>query len=68
MVERSRDWMDQALRDLRLAEKCILDDFYKWACFLSQQASEKAVKAVFQALGGEAWGAFRFRPAFRSTG
>lgn len=48
--------MDQAERDLELAEKCVLDGFYEWACFLSQQASEKAVKAVFQALGGEAWG------------
>ena len=56
MVDRSSDWMSQALRDLELAEKCVTDGFYEWACFLSQQSSEKAVKAVFQALGGEAWG------------
>jgi len=30
--------------------------FYEWACFSSQQAAEKAVKAVFQKMGAEAWG------------
>ena len=30
--------------------------FYDWACFSSQQAAEKAVKAVFQKMGAEAWG------------
>jgi Uncharacterized conserved protein related to C-terminal domain of eukaryotic chaperone, SACSIN len=27
-----------------------------WSCFLAQQAAEKAVKAVFQKLGAEAFG------------
>lgn len=31
-------------------------DFYEWAYLLSQQAAEKALKAVFQKLGGEAFG------------
>ncbi len=30
--------------------------FCEWACFISQQASEKALKAVLQKHGGEAWG------------
>ncbi|MEM2673791.1 MAG: HEPN domain-containing protein, partial [Candidatus Bathyarchaeia archaeon] len=30
--------------------------FYDWACFSAQQSAEKAVKAVFQKLGAEAWG------------
>lgn len=40
MVERSKDWLEQAER----------------ACFAAQQAAEKAVKALIQSLGGEAWG------------
>ena len=31
-------------------------NFLEWACFLSQQAAEKAIKAVYQKIGGEAWG------------
>jgi len=30
--------------------------FYEWACFSAQQGADKAVKAVFQKLGAEAWG------------
>ena len=30
--------------------------FYNWACFSAQQAAEKAIKAVFQRIGAEAWG------------
>src|SRR5438270_10714183 len=30
--------------------------FHEWACFASQQAAEKALKAVFQRHGGDAWG------------
>jgi len=56
MVERSRDWLNQAERDLRQAEASMRDGFYEWACFASQQAAEKAVKALIQSLGGEAWG------------
>lgn len=29
---------------------------YEWACFLSQQAAEKAVKALHESEGAEAWG------------
>jgi len=56
MVERSRDWMDQAEGDLEHAKSDLKLGFYDWACFSSQQSAEKAVKAVFQKLGAEAWG------------
>ena len=56
MAERSRDWMAQAERDLQAARWQMEGGFYEWACFLCQQAAEKAVKAVFQRLGGEAMG------------
>jgi len=56
MVERSRDWIDQAEGDLDHAKSDLKLGFYDWACFSSQQSAEKAVKAVFQKLGAEAWG------------
>jgi len=55
-MERSADWMDQAEGDLDHARNDLEGAFYEWACFSAQQAAEKAVKAVFQALGQEAWG------------
>lgn len=55
-MERSRDWMDQAGGDLAHAKSDMERGFYDWSCFSSQQASEKAVKAVFQKMGAEAWG------------
>ena len=56
MVERSRDWMDQAEGDLEHAKNDLRCGFYDWACFSAQQSAEKALKAVFPTLGGEAWG------------
>lgn len=55
-MERSADWMAQARSDLRHARQAVQGGFYDWACFSAQQAAEKAVKAVFQRLGAEAWG------------
>ncbi len=55
-MERSRDWLDQAEGDLKHAQSDMNGSFYDWACFSSQQAAEKAVKAVFQRIGAEAWG------------
>ncbi len=55
-MERSADWMDQAEGDLEHARSDLRSGFYDWACFSSQQAAEKALKAVFQKLGVEAWG------------
>lgn len=55
-MERSADWLRQAKRDLESAEYQLRGGFYEWACFLSQQAAEKALKAVFQKLRAEAFG------------
>jgi HEPN domain-containing protein len=55
-MERSADWMDQAQGDLEHAKSDLERGFYDWACFSAQQAAEKAVKAVFQKRGAEAWG------------
>ena len=56
MVLRPRDWLAQALRDLRHAESSVALGDYEWACFAAHQAAEKALKAAYQALGREAWG------------
>lgn len=55
-MERSRDWMNQAEGDLLHARSDMQGGYYDWACFSAQQAADKAVKAVFQRLGAEAWG------------
>lgn len=55
-MERSRDWVYQAEGDLEHAESDLERGFYEWASFSAQQAAEKAVKAVFQKMGAEAWG------------
>jgi HEPN domain-containing protein len=48
--------MDEAVGDLEHARSDRERGFYNWACFSAQQAAEKAVKAVFQKMGAEAWG------------
>lgn len=53
---RHRDWLRQAERDLEHARHALRDGEYEWACFASQQAAEKAVKALFMKLGADAWG------------
>lgn len=48
MVVRSQNWFRQAERDLEVARRLLDSGDYEWACFVSQQAAEKAVKAVYQ--------------------
>lgn len=55
-MERSKDWINQAKWDLQHANNDLDHGFYDWACFSAQQSAEKAVKAVFQKMGAEAWG------------
>ena len=55
-MDRSRDWLNQAESDLRHAKSDVKQGFNDWACFSAQQAAEKALKAVFQKMGAEAWG------------
>ena len=56
MAERSGDRLAQARRDLESAKSQRKEKFYEWACFISQQSAEKAIKAVMQKLGAETWG------------
>jgi len=49
-------WMAQAKRDLESAEWAIRGGYYEWACFMCQQAAEKALKAVYAERGAETWG------------
>jgi HEPN domain-containing protein len=56
MPERSKDWMKQAKRDLESAAKMMENEVFEWACFVCQQAAEKAVKAVLQKMNAVAWG------------
>lgn len=56
MANRARDWFDQAKRDLVHARHALADGDFEWSCFAAQQAAEKAVKAVYQQSGHEAWG------------
>lgn len=56
MAERSRDWLNQALRDFEVATAAFKSGYYEWACFIYQQSAEKALKAVFQKRNAEARG------------
>jgi HEPN domain-containing protein len=55
-MERSKDRIDEAEGDLEHAKSDTERSYYNWACFSAQQAAEKAIKAVFQKMGAEAWG------------
>jgi HEPN domain-containing protein len=55
-MERSKDWLDEAEGDLEHSRSDITEGYYNWACFSAQQSAEKAIKAVFQKIGAEAWG------------
>lgn len=56
MADRSKDWFNQAVRDIEQAEDSRRAVRHEWACFAAQQAAEKAVKALHLHLGQEAWG------------
>jgi HEPN domain-containing protein len=56
MSNRGKDWLRQALKDLKHAKNAKGDADYEWSCFASQQSAEKALKAVYYHLNQEAWG------------
>ena len=56
MVNRSDDWLKQAKHLLAQAKWSLEGDFFDGVCFLAQQSSEMAVKAVCQNLRIECWG------------
>lgn len=55
-MRRPGDWFRQAELDLAAARDNAGMAHYEWACFLAQQAAEKAVKAAHETEGTEAWG------------
>ncbi len=50
------DWFRQAEADLRHAGNALDDGDFEWSCFAAHQAAEKAMKAVLQKFGMDAWG------------
>jgi HEPN domain-containing protein len=56
MTNRAADWLRQAEADLKHARTSLEHDEFEWSCFASQQAAEKAVKAVYFHLRGDPWG------------
>lgn len=56
MVDRSQDWLNQAVRDLEQAEESMKLGRHEWACFAAHQSAEKAVKALHLFKKQEAWG------------
>lgn len=55
-MRRTLDWLRQAKKDFQHARKSITWEDHEWSCFSAQQAAEKSVKALYQALGAEAIG------------
>jgi len=55
-MNRSKDWFNQAKLDLEHAKKSKEQGDFNWSCFASQQAAEKALKAVYLSKNMEGWG------------
>lgn len=55
-MRRTQDWLRQAEADLAAANSSRKSGHLEWACFIAQQAAEKAVKAAHQAEGTETVG------------
>jgi len=56
-LEEANRWIRAAENDLQAAEAMVASRHFNWACFLAQQAAEKAVKAYLYAQGVEdPWG------------
>jgi HEPN domain-containing protein len=49
-------WLLTAKEDLAAAETLFHGEKYAQACFLSQQAGEKAVKSIWYAIDADPWG------------
>jgi HEPN domain-containing protein len=56
MVNRAKDWLEQARRDLDHGRYGASGGYHEWACFSAQLSAEKALKALYQHLRGQAWG------------
>ena len=52
----ARRWLDTAREDLDAARSLMESDKFSHSCFFSQQAGEKAIKALWYFLGEDPWG------------
>ncbi|RKZ29964.1 hypothetical protein DRQ33_08335, partial [bacterium] len=55
-MNRAKDWLAQARKDIEAAKDMMADGHYEWACFICQQSGEKALKSVAFAFNSEIWG------------
>lgn len=55
-MNRYKDWIEEAERDLEKTRLDIQYEYYNWACFTAQQSAEKAAKALCMKLGFDTWG------------
>jgi HEPN domain-containing protein len=55
-MNRWKDWYDQGKRDFERARLDLEHEFFEWACFTSQQASEKVIKGLALNMGFSIWG------------
>ncbi|HOM88894.1 MAG TPA: HEPN domain-containing protein [Spirochaetota bacterium] len=55
-MNRWNDWFEQGKRDFERANIDIEYEYYEWACFSLQQASEKVLKALSMKSGLTIWG------------
>jgi HEPN domain-containing protein len=46
MMQRDQDWLGEAEAELRVARDLLRGKHWSWCCFTSQQAAEKALKAL----------------------
>jgi HEPN domain-containing protein len=56
MSRRANDWFRQAEKDFQHSQNSFNTQDYEWSCFAAQQAAEKALKALYQHIGGESFG------------
>lgn len=54
--EDSKRWFRQAEADIKAAQGSLKNHNYEWACFQSQQAGEKALKALWYYYSFDPWG------------
>lgn len=50
-IKESKRWISQAENNLIVANELSKSGYYNWSCFISQQAAECALKAVYEYRG-----------------
>jgi HEPN domain-containing protein len=56
-LEEAKRWLAEAANDLRAAEAMVAANHMNWACFLAQQAAERAAKGFLYGQGvDDPWG------------